>query len=49
MVTPAAVEELHRPAGRMDRVTDGLAARVAAARDRWLQLTFYLLDPNSWR
>ena len=30
-----------------------LAARVAdswaAARERWSQLTFFLLDPNSWR
>ena len=23
--------------------------RVAAIRERWSQLTFYLLDPNSWR
>ena len=23
--------------------------RVAAIRERWSQLTFYLFDPNSWR
>jgi hypothetical protein len=23
--------------------------RVAAAGERWSQLTFYLFDPNSWR
>jgi len=27
----------------------GLADRIAAFRERWSQLTFYLFDPNSWR
>jgi hypothetical protein len=26
-----------------------LVDRVAAIRERWSQLTFYLFDPNSWR
>ena len=26
-----------------------VAERVAAAGERWSQLTFYLFDPNSWR
>ena len=25
------------------------AERAAAVRERWSQLTFFLLDPNSWR
>lgn len=29
--------------------SDGLAGRLAAVRERWTQLTFYLFDPNSWR
>jgi hypothetical protein len=29
--------------------TEGLADRLAAARARWSQLTFYLLDAESWR
>lgn len=27
----------------------GLLERVHAIGDRWSQLTFFLLDPNSWR
>jgi hypothetical protein len=30
-------------------VTEQLADRFAAARARLAQLTFYLLDPDSWR
>jgi hypothetical protein len=42
---PDPIEEIdHRP-GR----GDGLADRLAAARARWSQLTFYLLDAESWR
>jgi hypothetical protein len=26
-----------------------IAERVAAVRERWSQLTFFLFDPNSWR
>jgi len=29
--------------------SDSLADRLAAARARWSQLTFYLLDAESWR
>ena len=29
--------------------SSALVDRVAAIRERWAQLTFYLLDPNSWR
>ena len=28
---------------------DPLAERLAAARDRWSQLTFYLFDAEGWR
>jgi hypothetical protein len=34
--------------GRPGRVSS-LAERLAAARDRWAQLTFYLSSPDSWR
>ena len=27
----------------------GIGERVAAVRERWSQLTFFLFDPNSWR
>lgn len=30
-------------------VRDTFVDRLAAARDRWTQLTFYLFDPNGWR
>lgn len=40
-----AIEEIDRRPGMSDR----LAERLAAARARWSQLTFYLLDPASWR
>jgi hypothetical protein len=30
-------------------INEGLADRLAAARARWSQLTFYLLDAESWR
>jgi hypothetical protein len=33
----------------LERFVAGLADRVAAFRERWSQLTFYLFDPNSWR
>ena len=29
--------------------SSALVDRVAAIRERWSQLTFYLFDPNSWR
>lgn len=32
-----------------ERIVGGLADRIAAFRERWSQLTFYLFDPNSWR
>jgi hypothetical protein len=38
-------EEIERGTGAFDRV----AERLAAGRARWSQLTFYLLDPASWR
>ena len=34
---------------RAPGIADRLAERVAAGRARWAQLTFYLLDPESWR
>jgi len=40
-----AIEEVDQQAG----ATEGLADRLAAARARWSQLTFYLLDAESWR
>lgn len=40
-----AIEEIDRGTGAFDRV----AERLAAGRARWSQLTFYLLDPASWR
>jgi hypothetical protein len=33
----------------LERIVGGLADRIAAFRERWSQLTFYLFDPNSWR
>jgi hypothetical protein len=38
-------EEIDRGTGAFDR----LAERLGAGRARWSQLTFYLLDPASWR
>jgi hypothetical protein len=29
--------------------SSGLIDRFRAARERWSQLTFFLLDPDSWR
>lgn len=29
--------------------SDPLVERLAAARDRWSQLTFYLFDADGWR
>jgi hypothetical protein len=40
-----SIEEIDRRPGWSDR----LAERVAAAGARLGQLTFYLLDPESWR
>jgi hypothetical protein len=31
------------------RTADPLIDRWAAFRERWSELTFYLLDPQSWR
>jgi hypothetical protein len=42
---PDPIEEIGQRPGN----TDGLADRLAAARARWSQLTFYLLDAESWR
>ena len=42
---PEAIEEIDQLAGG----SVGLADRLAAARARWSQLTFYLLDAESWR
>ena len=39
------IEEIDRTPGPFDR----LAERFVAGRARWAQLTFYLLDPESWR
>jgi hypothetical protein len=40
------IVEAHPPvASAWGRVEE----RVAAAGERWSQLTFYLFDPNSWR
>jgi len=36
-------------AGATSRIEDRVAERVAAVRERWSQLTFFLFDPNSWR
>ncbi len=36
-------------AGWASRIAGRAAERVAAARERWSQLTFFLLDPESWR
>jgi hypothetical protein len=44
------VDEVDGDGGRtFERVVGRLAERGAAFRERWSQLTFYLLDPNSWR
>lgn len=48
-VTPAATQVIDtfggEPVGPM--ATD--ESRLAAIRERWSQLTFFLFDPNSWR
>jgi hypothetical protein len=43
--TFGTIEEI---GGRPGRVSS-LAERLAAARERWAQLTFYLSSPDSWR
>jgi hypothetical protein len=43
--TLGSIEEIERGHG----AADALAERLAAARDRLSQLTFYLLDAESWR
>lgn len=48
--TPSAAIQLidtigSEPVGPME-TDDG---RIAAIRERWSQLTFFLFDPNSWR
>jgi hypothetical protein len=40
-----SIEEIDRRPGWSDALTD----RLAAARARLAQLTFYMLDPDSWR
>jgi hypothetical protein len=47
--TLGAIEEtVGRPAPG-DAVAEPVSERLAAAADRWRQLTFYLFDPDSWR
>jgi hypothetical protein len=36
-------------AGAASRIAERAEERVAAVRERWSQLTFFLFDPNSWR
>jgi hypothetical protein len=43
--TFASIEEI----GGRPGIAGSLAERLAAARDRWAQLTFYLSSPDSWR
>ena len=43
--TLGSIEEIDRSCG----AADALAERLAAARARLSQLTFYLLDAESWR
>jgi hypothetical protein len=43
--TPGSIEEI----GGRPGLAGSLAERLAAARDRWAQLTFYLSSPDSWR
>ena len=42
---PDAIQEVDQRPGGSDSLTD----RLAAARARWSQLTFYLLHAESWR
>ena len=42
---PAAMVEIDPAPGLAEAASD----RLAAARARWAQLTFYLFDPASWR
>jgi hypothetical protein len=43
--TLGSIEEIDCRPG----LADELAERLAAARVRWAQLTFYLSSPDSWR
>jgi len=43
--TPSAIVEIDPRPG----IAEAAAERLAAARARWSQLTFYLFDPASWR
>ena len=43
--TPSAIVEIDPRPGLAEAASD----RLAAARARWSQLTFYLFDPASWR
>jgi hypothetical protein len=43
--TFVSIEEI----GGRPGMAGSLAERLAAARDRWAQLTFYLSSPDSWR
>jgi hypothetical protein len=36
-------------AGAASRIVERAEEHVAAVRERWSQLTFFLFDPNSWR
>jgi hypothetical protein len=45
----AATVVLTQPDDVLPGPTPTLAERWASARERWSQLTFYLLDPESWR
>ena len=46
--TPDPTDAIEEVDQRADG-NDGLADRLAAVRARWSQLTFYLLDAESWR
>lgn len=43
--TFASIEEI----GGRPGIAGSLAERLAAVRERWAQLTFYLSSPDSWR
>ncbi|HEX3428264.1 MAG TPA: hypothetical protein VHS36_05605 [Candidatus Limnocylindrales bacterium] len=44
-----AIVEIVGRSGPGDAVAEPVSERLAAAADRWRQLTFYLFDPDSWR
>lgn len=46
-LAPAASQVIETIRG--EPVEPGDDGRLAAIRERWSQLTFFLFDPNSWR